>query len=201
MKEEKGWLVYDGGVYDVKNFIPYHPGGELLIKHLLYTDATDHMTKVHPDWVFTEKLPQYYIGEVDEATFPLRSRTKISQKLRDLEIKMREEGLFVPTDFWYAREIIKVILLHLLAFYIVLKFEQSLLNICIGAFVHGHATQQMAFLLHDSSHNEIFRSREANHRMGNFISNIMGGVSITLWKDEHNTHHLVTNHPEHDPDI
>ena len=173
MKEEKGWLVYDGGVYDVKNFIPYHPGGELLIKHLLYTDATDHMTKVHPDWVFTEKLPQYYIGEVDETTFPLRSRTKISQKLRDLEIKMREEGLFVPTDFWYAREIIKVILLHLLAFYIVLKCEQSLLNICIGAFVHGHATQQMAFLLHDSSHNEIFRSREANHRMGNFISNII----------------------------
>ena len=59
----------------------------------------------------------------------------------------------------------------------------------------------MAFILHDSSHNEIFRTREGNHKLANFISNIMGGVSISLWKDEHNTHHLVTNHPEHDPDI
>jgi delta8-fatty-acid desaturase len=29
----------------------------------------------------------------------------------------------------------------------------------------------------------------------------MGGISVGLWKDEHQTHHLVTNHVEHDPDI
>ena len=37
--------------------------------------------------------------------------------------------------------------------------------------------------------------------MASIIANVIGGISIGLWKDEHNTHHLVTNHPEHDPDI
>ena len=97
MKDEKCWLVHEGGVYDVKHFMPYHPGGELLIKHLLYTDATDHLTKVHPDWVFTKKMPQYFIGKVDEKSFPkgyFRSQTEFSKKFRELEEKMKEEGLF-----------------------------------------------------------------------------------------------------------
>jgi len=51
MKDTHDWLIFSEGVYDVKPFIPHHPGGELLIKHLLYTDATDHITKVHPDYV------------------------------------------------------------------------------------------------------------------------------------------------------
>jgi hypothetical protein len=29
----------------------------------------------------------------------------------------------------------------------------------------------------------------------------IGGLSLGWWTDNHNTHHLVTNHPEHDPDI
>lgn len=31
--------------------------------------------------------------------------------------------------------------------------------------------------------------------------NFIGGLSLGWWTDNHNTHHLVTNHPEHDPDI
>jgi hypothetical protein len=50
-----------------------------LIQHLLYTDATDHLTKFHPEYVFTDKLPNYYIGTIDEKTFPpLRSNSKFS---------------------------------------------------------------------------------------------------------------------------
>jgi hypothetical protein len=30
---------------------------------------------------------------------------------------------------------------------------------------------------------------------------VIGGISVGLWKDEHQTHHLVTNDVEHDPDI
>ena len=29
----------------------------------------------------------------------------------------------------------------------------------------------------------------------------MAGISIGAWKDDHLTHHAVTNHPSHDPDI
>ena len=31
VKNEKYWMIYETGVYDVRHFMPYHPGGELLI--------------------------------------------------------------------------------------------------------------------------------------------------------------------------
>lgn len=37
--------------------------------------------------------------------------------------------------------------------------------------------------------------------LSTIIANIFGGISVGLWKDEHQTHHLMTNHVEHDPDI
>jgi len=88
LKEEKAWMVYDDSVYDVKPFIPHHPGGELLIKHLLYTDVTDHIGKFHPAYVTEEKLPKYYMGKIDEKTFPekfMRSRTVVAKDFRNLE--------------------------------------------------------------------------------------------------------------------
>ena len=52
---------------------------------------------------------------------------------------MEKEGLFQPTDFWYFREILKVIFLFALAGYIMITSEHTYLNLLIAAFVHGHA--------------------------------------------------------------
>jgi cytochrome b involved in lipid metabolism len=70
LKSEKDWMIYGDSVYNVRPFIPYHPGGELLIKHLLHSDVTDHLGKFHPAYVTEEKLPQYFMGKIDESTFP-----------------------------------------------------------------------------------------------------------------------------------
>lgn len=69
-KKDLDWLISGDSVYNVRAFIPYHPGGELLIRHLLYTDVTDHLTKFHPEYVFTQKLPNYLIGKIDVKSFP-----------------------------------------------------------------------------------------------------------------------------------
>ncbi|KAI8838226.1 fatty acid desaturase [Chytriomyces cf. hyalinus JEL632] len=37
--------------------------------------------------------------------------------------------------------------------------------------------------------------------MGICLGNYVGGLSVGWWKKNHNVHHIVTNHPEHDPDI
>jgi delta8-fatty-acid desaturase len=37
--------------------------------------------------------------------------------------------------------------------------------------------------------------------IGMFIANFIGGLSLGWWKHNHNIHHVVTNAPEHDPDI
>jgi delta8-fatty-acid desaturase len=59
----------------------------------------------------------------------------------------------------------------------------------------------MAFFLHDASHNEVTRIRKIDNILSYIIANVLGGISVGLWKDEHQTHHVVTNHVEHDPDI
>lgn len=56
-------------------------------------------------------------------------------------------------------------------------------------------------MLHDASHNEITRNRTIDNALSYLIANVLGGISVGLWKDEHQTHHVVTNHVEHDPDI
>ena len=37
--------------------------------------------------------------------------------------------------------------------------------------------------------------------IGIIIADFVGGLSIGWWKRDHNIHHVVTNSPEHDPDI
>ncbi len=86
VQADKDWLIYGDSVYNVRAFIPHHPGGELLIKHVLYTDVTDHLGKFHPKYVMEDKLPNYLMGKIDEKTFPpLRSRSKVSVEFRLLE--------------------------------------------------------------------------------------------------------------------
>jgi delta8-fatty-acid desaturase len=37
--------------------------------------------------------------------------------------------------------------------------------------------------------------------LGMLIADYLGGLSLGWWKRNHNVHHIVTNSPEHDPDI
>ncbi|KAI6162133.1 fatty acid desaturase-domain-containing protein [Pisolithus thermaeus] len=58
---------------------------------------------------------------------------------------------------------------------------------CLGFLWH-----QLVFTVHDLGH-----MGASCHIPCDFI----GGLSVGWWVDNHNVHHLVTNHPSHDPDI
>jgi delta8-fatty-acid desaturase len=60
---------------------------------------------------------------------------------------------------------------------------------------------QLVFTAHDAGHNEITGRVQTDHLIGVLIANFIGGLSLGWWKDNHNVHHIVTNDPEHDPDI
>lgn len=150
-------MISEDGVYDIKAWIPYHPGGELLIKHLLYTDATDHLTKIHPPYVIKEKLPNFFVGKIDAKTCPdryLRSRSPISVAFREeLETEMRKEKLWDPCYFYFIMEFVKVFFFLFLAFYIIIGKPDNIYLIFLASFFHAFANQQVAFILHDISHN------------------------------------------------
>ncbi|KAM0754728.1 fatty acid/sphingolipid desaturase [Meredithblackwellia eburnea MCA 4105] len=68
--------------------------------------------------------------------------------------------------------------------------------VALGAFWH-----QVTFLGHDMGHTHITGNWWKDRFFGICIADFFGGLSLGWWCDNHNVHHLVTNSPEHDPDI
>lgn len=57
------------------------------------------------------------------------------------------------------------------------------------------------FTAHDAAHCGITANFVTDTLIGAFIADFCCGLSIGWWKSSHNVHHLVTNDPNHDPDI
>ncbi|MDQ1696278.1 MAG: hypothetical protein QOJ03_1631 [Frankiaceae bacterium] len=65
----------------------------------------------------------------------------------------------------------------------------------------GVVFAQIGFLGHDAGHQQIFRSRRANDRLGMLLANICVGLSYSWWVDKHNRHHRNPNEVGRDPDV
>ncbi len=60
---------------------------------------------------------------------------------------------------------------------------------------------QVGFLGHDAGHQQIFRSRRWNVRVGTIVSAAGIGLSYGWWVDKHTRHHQGPNDPAIDPDV
>ena len=60
---------------------------------------------------------------------------------------------------------------------------------------------QIMFVAHDAGHRSITGDFAIDTLIGASIAGLCCGMSISWWKSSHNIHHLVTNMPEHDPDV
>ncbi|KAF7334410.1 Delta 8-sphingoloid desaturase protein [Mycena venus] len=65
----------------------------------------------------------------------------------------------------------------------------------------GLLWQQLSFISHDLGHVGVTHDWNIDRLLGILIADWIGGVSISWWVDDHNVHHLVPNHPSHDPTI
>nr|CAG8518745.1 12890_t:CDS:2 [Entrophospora candida] len=195
-------IIYNDKVYKLNKWIKYHPGGELAILHVNGKDATDEINAFHPE--YNKKQSNKVEDEWKEEVYNLSSEEQknISIAYRKLDILIKEKGLHKCNYFNYLLETIKYILLIYSAWYLVLNNPNNdysyyiLSAIFLGAFWH-----QLAFTAHDAGHNGITHNLVIDNLIGVFISSFCGGLSIGWWKRNHYVHHIVTNHPEHDPDI
>lgn len=65
---DKGlYIIIDGGVYDVTNFVDEHPGGAKILKRVAGKDASKQFWKYHNESVLKKYSPKLKIGEVKEA--------------------------------------------------------------------------------------------------------------------------------------
>lgn len=124
------------------------------------------------------------------------SQDKIIAKYRELDARIKAAGLYDCTYSSYAIEACRYSLL-IAGFLVALHYgHYAIAGICLGAVTH-----QLSFTVHDAGHMGITHNFHVDTCIGIFIADFLGGLSVGWWKWNHNIHHIVTNSPEHDPDI
>lgn len=145
----------------------------------------DALTREHIS-LDLDKYPQ-----IDSAT-----QAHITAKYRDLYKRLIEEGYMVTNMYAYAIECCRYLLLFS-ASILSVHYEQYVLGgLCLGFMWH-----QLVFSAHDAGHIGITHNYQVDSMIGIIIADFIGGLSMGWWKNNHNVHHIVTNAPEHDPDI
>ncbi|KAM7194601.1 hypothetical protein V8F33_007153 [Rhypophila sp. PSN 637] len=121
---------------------------------------------------------------------------EIVHKYRLLYEKLMAERLFDCNYYAYAIEGVRWLSLATLTL-VFLKWQWYILSaLCLGGLWH-----QLVFTAHDAGHMGITHNLQADTVIGIIIADFIGGLSLGWWKRSHNVHHIVTNSPEHDPDI
>ncbi|OGE49566.1 hypothetical protein PENARI_c020G00417 [Penicillium arizonense] len=135
----------------------------------------------------------------DTAKYPsldTASQEEIKRKYRELNERMKAEGLYNCNYSAYFIECCRYSLFAGLS-YMFLRMEWW----AASAFFLGCVWHQLVFTAHDAGHMGITHNFHVDSVIGMIIADYIGGLSLGWWKRSHNVHHIVTNEPEHDPDI
>jgi delta8-fatty-acid desaturase len=124
------------------------------------------------------------------------TQAKVAMKYRELHQKVYDNGLYNCNYKAYAIECARYTALAVGSAFC-LRYEWYALS----AFLLGFLWHQLSFTVHDAGHMGITHNYLIDSCIGALIADFMGGLSIGWWKRNHNVHHVVTNAPEHDPDI
>lgn len=120
----------------------------------------------------------------------------IVQKYRALNDRIKAEGLYSCNYWAYAIEVSRYSLLFS-GMLVCLHWGWYVTSaVFLGLFWH-----QLVFSAHDAGHMGITHNFQVDTALGIFVADFLGGLSLGWWKRSHNVHHIVTNSPEHDPDI
>ncbi|KAJ5637805.1 hypothetical protein N7490_007684 [Penicillium lividum] len=123
-------------------------------------------------------------------------QANIVQKYRQLDDRIRAAGLYKCNYYAYGIEILRYSLFFGLFLFFLNKSWFCLSGLFLGCFWH-----QLVFSAHDAAHMGITHDFQTDTVIGMIIADYLGGLSLGWWKRSHNVHHIVTNAPEHDPDI
>lgn len=132
----------------------------------------------------------------------LEREARISARFEALHQQVKDAGMYTLRPQGYARECVRYLLFAVGAYgffqaaarYGTVAYLAS--AVCLGALWH-----QVAFTAHDAGHTGITHIYWVDRLIGVLVASYVGGLSLVWWCDNHDIHHLVTNHPEHDPDI
>ncbi|KAE9389384.1 delta 8-sphingoloid desaturase protein [Gymnopus androsaceus JB14] len=116
---------------------------------------------------------------------------------KTLHKRITDAGLYkTPYLTGYGPEFVRYVSLGLISAY---AFRHDWL--LTSAVALGLMWHLLVFFVHDLGHMGVTGNWNIDRLISILIADFIGGLSVAWWVDNHNVHHLVTNHPSHDPDI
>lgn len=167
------------------------------------------MLVLHPAWAM-DKISPFYIGDLDPLDVV---ENEISRDFRNLNVLLREKGLYKSDPWFWMREVLKFVVLWSGMVYLCVCGNGNNWSYLMSALLAAQLWHQAAFVAHDgkflnmfaltflAGHSGISHVRNADMMFGIVLAGFFGGLSLGWWKHSHNVHHIITNDPEHDPDI
>lgn len=137
--------------------------------------------------------------DLDLAKYPALdpvTQDDIVQRYRILYDRLQSEGLFQCNYNAYFIETCRYTFLFGMFLLLLHSGWYGMSGLFLGMCWH-----QLVFTVHDAGHMGITHSFTIDTVLGIMIADFIGGLSLGWWKRNHNVHHIVTNSPEHDPDI
>lgn len=137
--------------------------------------------------------------DFDKAKYPsldTETQNSITQKYRKLHERIEAEGLYKCNYSSYGIECLRYGFFLCTFLYMLNAGWYIASAVPLACLWH-----QLTFTVHDAGHMGVTHDFTTDTTIAMFIASYMGGLSACWWKYNHNVHHLVTNHPEHDPDI
>lgn len=119
---------------------------------------------------------------------------------RDLKLRIQAAGLLTRRPRRVVRQFLCTGALLVLALLLVWHFRAPALLILSTLFL-SVVSVQVAFLVHDAGHRQMFVHRWPNALVGLVLGDLLLGVSFGWWVQKHNQHHANPNHADLDPDI
>ncbi|KAF4623368.1 hypothetical protein D9613_001743 [Agrocybe pediades] len=127
----------------------------------------------------------------------LKQQARQSKAYRELHKRIIDAGLYKTRYITgYGPEIVRYTLLAFFSAYAYSHQWFITSAVFLGLFWH-----QLVFSAHDLGHMGVTHNWALDRIIATIIADFIGGLSIGWWVQNHNVHHLVTNHPSHDPDI
>lgn len=167
-------------------------GDEASSKPLTKAEALTHPDK----WTAWAMLQEEEKDTRDYPSVDPAVQLAITEKYKKLHETVREQGLYQCRYIEYGKEMTRYVTLFCLFLYTLHLGWYIPSGVFLGLF-----WQQIMFTAHDAGHTSITSIFEIDTLIAIFIADFCCGLSMGWWKSSHNVHHLVTNHPEHDPDI